>query len=79
MFTPRGKNKFRAQLTQADPAVSMDFGEVAVEPLVVVAGLLEGAQLAQLPGAHLAAAAPVQQKAGACRALEGLGRAPARV
>jgi len=51
----------------------VDTGEVAVESLVVVTGLLQGAQLAQLPGAHSAAAAGVQHVAGASGTLQGLG------
>lgn len=50
----------------------MDFGEVAVESLVVIAGLLKGTELAELPGTHLAAAAGIQHVAGASRALQRL-------
>lgn len=45
----------------ADPAVGGG-AEVAEEPLVVVAGVALGAELAQLLGAHAAAAAAVQHQ-----------------
>lgn len=57
----------------------MDVGEVAVESLVMVAGLPQGAELAQLPGAHLAATAGIQDVAGAGGAPRGLGGTPAWV
>lgn len=56
----------------------MDPGEVAVESLVMIAGFLQGAELAQLPGTHLAAAAGIQDVAGAGGALQSLGGTAAR-
>jgi len=51
----------------------VDFGEVAVESLVMIAGFLRGTELAKLPGTHLAAAAGIQDVAGASGALQRLG------
>lgn len=51
----------------------MDFGEVTVESLVMIAGFLQGAELTQLPGTHLAAATGIQDVAGAGGALQSLG------
>lgn len=52
--------------------------EVALQPFGVVAGLPEAAVLVQLPGAHFAAAAAVQDDADAGRALGHLQRTVTR-
>lgn len=51
----------------------MDFGEVAVESLVMITGFLQGTELAKLPGTHLAATTGIQHMAGARGALQRLG------
>lgn len=71
----------RGCVTHADASLSVTQQcIVTVEPLVVVAGLQQGAGLPQLPGTHLTAATAIQHQAGShlagwgvCRAGTALG------